>query len=115
MKRVIILIATLLLDAMTFISFAKAKNTPIPDDYEPKQDKYETMWKKFEEHLKNSLPESADKVLESIEQKALNEKNQVQLLKAYLFKQKVMVETGVLPLCHGQVRPTRRSASSHLA
>ena len=93
MKRVIILIATLLLAAMTFISFAKAKNTPIPDDYEPKQDKYETMWKKFEEHLENSLPESADKVLESIEQKALNEKNQVQLLKAYLFKQKVMVET----------------------
>ena len=93
MKRTLILIATLLLATMTCISFAKAKSDPIENDPEPKQNKYETMWKKFEEHLDNSLPESADQVLASIEQKALKEKNQVQLLKAYLYKQKVLVET----------------------
>ena len=51
------------------------------------------MWKKFNEHLENSLPESADKVLSSIEKEALKENNQIQLLKVILYKQKVMVET----------------------
>ena len=91
MKRTLVLIATLLLAALTLISFAKAKSDP--SDNKPNQNKYDTMWKKFEAHLENSLPESADKILASIEQTAIKEKNQVQLLKAYLFKQKVMTET----------------------
>ena len=54
---------------------------------------YNTMWKKFNDHLNNALPESADKVLISIEKEALKENNQIQLLKVILYKQKVMAET----------------------
>jgi hypothetical protein len=51
------------------------------------------MWKQFEEHLKNSLPESAEKVLNEIEGKALKDHNDIQLLKTILYRQKVMQQT----------------------
>ena len=54
---------------------------------------YETMWKEYESHMDNSLPESAQKVLDDIEKKAVNEKNQIQLLKTILYRRQVMNET----------------------
>ena len=59
----------------------------------PMKDRYSAMWDKFENHMENSMPESAQKVLDSIEQKAVKEQNQVQLLKVILYRQQVMQET----------------------
>ena len=57
------------------------------------KDQYETLWNQFEKHMDDDLPESAQKVLDSIEQKAIKEHNQVQLLKTILYRRKVMQET----------------------
>ena len=76
MKRILIILASLLLVALT----------------NPVKTKYDTMWKEFDEHLDNSLPKSAEKVLNSIEKQAEKENNKIQLLKVILYRQKVMVQ-----------------------
>ena len=87
MKRYIVIIAALLLAATTLLSFKLKTKEVKPTE------KYETMWKQFEEHLKNSLPESAEKVLNEIEGKALKDHNDIQLLKTILYRLKVMNQT----------------------
>jgi len=42
---------------------------------------YQKLWNEFDVNIENLLPESAGKVLDKIEKKALKEKNDVQLLK----------------------------------
>ena len=87
MKRYIVIIVALLLAAITFLSFKMKTKEVKPTE------KYETMWKQFDEHLKNSLPESAEKVLNEIEGKALKDHNDIQLLKTILYRRKVMDQT----------------------
>ena len=59
----------------------------------PMKNHYDAMWKEFNKHMNNSLPESAEKVLDSIEEKAVKDKNQIQLLKVILYRQQVIMET----------------------
>ena len=47
------------------------------------------MWKKVKENLEKNLPESAEKELDAIEQQAAKDKNDIQLLKTYLYRQKI--------------------------
>ena len=47
------------------------------------------MWNKIEKHVENNLPESAEKELVKLEEKAFAEKNQRQILKATLFRYKI--------------------------
>ena len=89
MKHHRFILVALLLAATTLLSFQLVNN----DDNKPKKDSYENMWKEFDEHLDNSLPESAGKVLDSIELQAVNDHNQIQLLKAILYRRKVMAIT----------------------
>ena len=42
---------------------------------------YDKLWNEYNENIENLLPESAGKVLDKIEKKALKEKNEVQILK----------------------------------
>ena len=42
---------------------------------------YQKLWDEYNENIENLLPESAGKVLDKIEKKALKEKNEVQILK----------------------------------
>ena len=93
MKRSLILTLTLIIASLALISFGNTKAENVSNDNKPKQNNYKTMWKQFDEHIDNSLPQSADKVLKSIEKQALKDNNQVQLLKTVLYKQKVLRET----------------------
>lgn len=68
------------------LSFAQVSGGNISDNYE-------ILWEKANEFLVKSLPESADKTLDEIEQKALKENNQTQLLKSWLNRQKVFLFT----------------------
>ena len=92
MKYTVIIMGTILLGALALISFGKNKSTSI-NKPKPSIDNYETMWKEFNEHLENSLPESAEKTLDAIEAAALKDQNQIQLLKTILYRQKVMALT----------------------
>ena len=92
MKYTIVLFGTLLLGALALISFGKSKSDPIITP-QPSIDNYESMWKDFNKHLENQLPESAEKVLNEIEATALKDQNQIQLLKTILYRQKVMALT----------------------
>ena len=47
------------------------------------------MWKKVKENLEKNLPESAEKELDAIEQLAIKDKNDIQLLKTYLYRQNI--------------------------
>ena len=87
MRHSILITATLLLVAGLFLSF---RGSNLSNDDKPKSDNYQTMWKTFQKHFEDNLPESAGKVLDSIERQAEKENNQVQLLKAILYRQKVM-------------------------
>ena len=89
MKRNVLFIILLLATSALF-SFKMINHK---DDHKPMKESYETLWKTFDEHMKNSLPESAEKVLVEIEQKAEKDKDQVQLLKVILYRRKVMYET----------------------
>ena len=89
MKRHLTIIIGLLLLATALLSFGLLTN----NDDKPMKNDYETLWKRFEEKLDDDLPESAEKVLNEIEKKAEKDKNQVQLLKTILYRQKVMAET----------------------
>ena len=74
---------------LALLSFGIKTNTT-KDNIKTMKDSYETLWKEFDKHLENSLPESAEKVLNSIEKAALEENNQVQLLKTILHRHRVM-------------------------
>ena len=47
---------------------------------------YNDLWKDLNENLDNRLPQSAETVLNKIEEKAINENNQKELLKSYLYR-----------------------------
>ena len=87
MKHTTIIIATVALVAIGLLAFATPDKTP--DNPKPPKNNYETMWKKVKENLEKNLPESAEKELDAIEQQASKDKNQVQLLKTYLYRQNI--------------------------
>ena len=95
MKRTGIIIATLALVVVGALAFAAAKNEPVTN---PKTDPvstkdYKDMWKKVKDNLEKDLPESAEKELVAIEQRAEKDKNQTQQLKTWLFRQNIMRRT----------------------
>lgn len=84
-KGIIIAAATLLVvGALSFASTNTLTKVPAA----PKNN-YEDMWKKVKENLDKNLPESAEKELDAIEQQAAKDKNDIQLLKTYLYRQKI--------------------------
>ena len=87
MKRIGIILAIVALVAIGLLAFA----TPSQSLDNPKTPKnnYETMWKTVKENLEKNLPESAEKELDAIEQQAAKDKNDIQLLKTYLYRQKI--------------------------
>ena len=87
MKRTGIIIATVALVAIGLLAFATPSKNP--DNPQTPKNNYETMWKKVKEDLEKNLPESAEKELDAIEQQASKDKNQVQLLKTYLYRQNI--------------------------
>ncbi len=87
MKHPGIIIATVALVALGLLAFATPNQTP--DTPQTPTNNYETMWNKVKENLEKNLPESAEKELDAIEQQAATDKNQVQLLKTYLYRQKI--------------------------
>jgi hypothetical protein len=90
MKRTGIIIATVALVAIGLLAFATPNKTPnTPDNPKTPKNNYETMWKKVKENLEKNLPESAEKELDAIEQQAAKDKNDIQLLKTYLYRQKI--------------------------
>ncbi len=95
MKYTGIIIATLALVVVGALAFAAPKNElitePQPDPVATKD--YRDMWKKVKENLEKDLPESAEKELVAIEQRAEKDKNQTQQLKTWLFRQNIMRRT----------------------
>mgnify|MGYP007133747828 CR=1 FL=1 len=77
MKHLGILIATIALVAVGLLAFATPSKTP--DNPKTPKNNYETMWKKVKENLEKDLPESAEKELNAIENRASKDKNQTQL------------------------------------
>ena len=91
MKRTGIIIATIALVAVGVLAFAMPSKTPdTPDNPKTPKNNYETMWKIVKENLEKDLPESAEKELNAIEEKASKDKNQTQLLKTWLYRQNIM-------------------------
>ena len=78
MKHTLIIIATLAATIIGLLAFRSPSND------------YKDMWKKVKENLEKNLPESAEKELDAIEKQAIKDKNQTQLLKAYLYRQNIM-------------------------
>ena len=94
MKRIGIIIAIAALVAIGLLAFAMpGKNPNSPNNPSTPKNNYETMWKKVKENLEKNLPESAEKELDAIEQQAAKDKNQVQMLKTYLYRQKIFQYT----------------------
>ena len=87
MKRIGIIIATIALVAIGVLAFATPSKTP--DTSQTSKNNYETMWKKVQEDLEKNLPESAEKELVAIEKQAEKDKNLTQLLKTWLYRQKI--------------------------
>ena len=87
MKRTGIIIATVALVAIGVLAFATPSKTP--DNPKTPKNNYETMWKIVKENLDKNLPESAEKELDAIEQQASKDKNQTQMLKTWLYRQKI--------------------------
>ena len=87
MKRTGIIIATVALVAIGVLAFATPSKTP--DNPKTPKNNYETMWKTVKEHLDKNLPESAEKELDAIEQQASKDKNQTQMLKTWLYRQRI--------------------------
>ena len=94
MKRTGIIIATIALVAIGVLAFAMPSKNPVssdtPDNPKTPKNNYETMWKIVKENLEKDLPESAEKELNAIEEKASKDKNQTQLLKTWLYRQNIM-------------------------
>ena len=77
--------------AVGLLAFATPnKNPDTPDSPKKPKNNYETMWKTVKENLEKDLPESAEKELNAIEEKASKDKNQTQLLKTWLYRQNIM-------------------------
>ncbi|MBR5378804.1 MAG: hypothetical protein IK135_06765, partial [Bacteroidales bacterium] len=87
MKRIGIILAIVALVAIGLLAFATPNQSP--DKPKTPKNNYETMWKKVKENLEKNLPESAEKELDAIEQQAAKDKNGIQLLKTYLYRQKI--------------------------
>ena len=87
MKYKGIIIAAAALLVVGAISFAST-STMTKVSAAPKNN-YEDMWKKVKDNLDKNLPESAEKELDAIEQQASKDKNDIQLLKTYLYRQKI--------------------------
>ncbi|MBR0177891.1 MAG: hypothetical protein IJQ11_10760, partial [Bacteroidales bacterium] len=87
MKRIGIILAIVALVATGLLAFATPNQSP--DNPKTPKNNYETMWKKVKENLEKNLPESAEKELDAIEQQAAKDKNDIQLLKTYLYRQKI--------------------------
>ena len=66
----------LIVIALSFFSNVKAQS-------------YNDLWKDLNENLDNRLPQSAESVLNKIEEKAISENNQKELLKSYLYRFKI--------------------------
>ena len=94
MKRTGIIIATIALVAIGVLAFAMPSKNPVssdtPDNPKTPKNNYETMWKIVKENLEKDLPESAEKELNAIEEKASKDKHQTQLLKTWLYRQNIM-------------------------
>ena len=91
MKKLGIIIATVALVVVGALAFASPKNEPAnePKNKPVPTNDYKDMWKKVKDNLEKNLPESAEKELNAIEEKASKDKNQVQLLKTYLYRQQI--------------------------
>ena len=90
MKHLGIIIATVALVAIGLLAFATPNKTPnTPDNPKTPKNNYETMWKKVKENLEKNLPESAEKELVAIEEQASKDNNPTQLLKTWLYRQKI--------------------------
>ncbi|MCR5014665.1 MAG: hypothetical protein K6A28_07840 [Bacteroidales bacterium] len=89
MKYLGVIISTVILAIIGTIAFAKSGEEPV-DTPKPKQEEYKDMWKKVKENLENNLPESAEKVLDEIEQHAIKDGNQTLMLKTYLYRRNIM-------------------------
>ena len=50
---------------------------------------YSKLWKQVEQHLQDRLPESAEKVLDTIEQKAMSEGSEVMMAKVLVYRAKI--------------------------
>ncbi|MBR0539317.1 MAG: hypothetical protein IJK36_03720 [Bacteroidales bacterium] len=87
MKRIGIILAIVALVATGLLAFATPNQSP--DNPKTPKNNYETMWKIVKENLEKNLPESAEKELDAIEQQAVKDKNDIQLLKTYLYRQKI--------------------------
>ena len=59
---------------------------------------YKDLWKDVNENLENRLPESAEAFLNKIEQKAIKENNQKELLKSYLYRFKIINQKDENPI-----------------
>ena len=88
MKHLGIIIGIIALVAIGVLAFAMpSKNPDKPDNPKTPKNNYESMWKIVKENLEKNLPESAEKELNAIEEKASKDKNNIQLLKTYLYRQ----------------------------
>jgi len=87
MKHLGIIIGIIALVAIGLLAFATPSLSP--DNPKTPKNNYETMWKTVKENLEKNLPESAEKELDAIEQQAAKDKNDIQLLKTYLYRQKI--------------------------
>lgn len=59
---------------------------------------YNDLWNDVNENLENRLPESAETFLNKIEQKAIKENNQKELLKSYLYRFKIFNQKDENPI-----------------
>ena len=59
---------------------------------------YKDLWKDVNKNLENRLPESAETFLDKIEQKAIKENNQKELLKSYLYRFKIINQKDENPI-----------------
>ena len=59
---------------------------------------YKDLWKDVNKNLENRLPETAETFLNKIEQKAISENNQKELLKSYLYRFKIFNQKDENPI-----------------
>lgn len=59
---------------------------------------FENLWKKVNENLENDLPETAESFLDKIEDKAVKENNQKELLKTFLYRFNIIQEKDENPI-----------------
>ena len=87
MKYTGIIITAIAFLIIGLFAFATPDNT-LKNNPAPTKD-YKEMWKKVKDNLEKNLPESAEKELDAIEKEASKNKNDIQLLKTYLYRQQI--------------------------